>query len=91
MRTLQPKRSSCNKTLYGSQSDTLNKKNNCNHFVLNIQIIHTNIQKAENSEVCSHVCITLNMEDCQFLYTVLGNNAHGKLTVIKNSHRIKRF
>jgi len=31
------------------------------------------------------------MEDSQFLYTVLGNNAHGKLTVTKNSHRINIF
>jgi hypothetical protein len=31
------------------------------------------------------------MEDSQFLYTVLGNNARGKLTVTKNSHRINRF
>jgi hypothetical protein len=31
------------------------------------------------------------MQDRQFLYTVLGNNAHGKLTVTENSHRINRF
>jgi hypothetical protein len=31
------------------------------------------------------------MEDSQFLYTVLGNNAHGKLSVTKNSHRINRI
>jgi hypothetical protein len=37
------------------------------------------------------VRITLNTEDSQFLYTVLGNNALGKLTVNKNSHRINRF
>jgi hypothetical protein len=33
----------------------------------------------------------LNMEDSQFMYTVLGNNAYGKLAVTKNSHRINRF